>query len=135
MRCYLTAISRDSSLDKYTNTWSLFGIVEQVNVGEEELPAQFPFHVHLYFQGTDDEIGSEFEARFVVEDDRGQEVSESSNFQFTLESDRMRARIRGLAVRERGLHYVYAEWRSAGNGQWERAVEPWPLEFALREEG
>lgn len=136
-RCYLLAVSKSSSLDESTNSWSLFNLVEEVQIGgglgEEqvvEVRPVLPYEIHAQWEFQEDEMGTPFEFRISIELD-GQEPLESQTFTITSEHRRNRVRMTGVQVPGVGSGQVRARWRQTGDEEWTLEPVAWPIEFSL----
>jgi hypothetical protein len=124
MRCFLLAVSQASTLDRYTNNFSLFFLLEEFT--PSNYPARLPVYTHAFFEVPAENLEAEHEARLVLEGgDRDAFVSEPLRFQPT--SSRHRLRMSGLVVPEPGLYRVRVEWRHLPSGPWTRDSQAWPV--------
>lgn len=131
MKAYLLVVSGDSSLDKFSNNWSLFRLLERL--GLPGFPALLPFNVHAHFELEDEEIGLEHQFRFVlVLEGGGEDPSDPGSF--TSRSKRHRVKSEGMFLREPGYHHLYVEWRQLDADDWHRSEVGWPLECHKKEE-
>src|SRR4051794_22976315 len=68
-RCYFLGLCSGSSVDQQSNNVTLFNIVEQINVPTGAPPPPrglVPLEIHAYFRVGQEEIGRDFEMRFVM---------------------------------------------------------------------
>lgn len=122
--CYLVAVARLSTIDRATNTISVFHLVEQVQVSE--VPAELPLEVHTYwaFEPADLNVEHEFRIVFI-----GPDGVESLSETLPLTSSVARFRMIGQGVRAPafGACAVTVVWRRGGGADWTRAPIRWPL--------
>lgn len=136
-RCYLLAVAKSSALDESTNSWSLFNLVEEVQIGglTEEQVAEgrpvLPFEVHVQWEFTEEEMGAPFEFKVTI-DLEGQEPSESGIVQLTSETRRNRVRLNGIQVPGVRSAKVGVTWRDPGSEEWHPESVAWPLEVSLQ---
>ncbi len=135
--CYLLTLTAGSSLDQHTNNVTLFNLVEQVNVRENQVPkpgSRVPLEVHAYLSLPGNEIGQEFEMRFAL-------VSASTGLEIYSEPAKHRATAARIRTRSVGLpfpavlgHYdLRVEFRSSEDAIWERDHARWPVSFVEAE--
>ena len=121
---YLVAICKSSALDEGTNNYSLFNLVEQVQVPR---PTSLPYEIHVYWQMTDEEIGQEFEMRVIIHSDVDER--RSPGVPFTTNTRRHRVRITGgLPALSAGQYEIRVESRLGNVQQWTRHGIMWPLD-------
>lgn len=124
MRCYMLCITSGSSLDKNTNNYSLFNVVEQCQL--KSFPAQAPFETHIWFEVESVERGERFELELLIK--QGDEVLRRSNtWDIFPDSERYRVRINGLDIPQAGRCKVTARFRPKGEGDWQNVGLEWPL--------
>ena len=123
--CHLLAVCQGSSLDQSTNNWSIFGLVEQVQV--RSFPAALPFEVHSHWRYEPDENGCDFEFRIaMISPSAGQVFSDP----ITVHARNPRHRIRAAGlppISGPGNYEITMEWRSSGTANWTRCGHSWPL--------
>lgn len=124
VRCFLVAVAQNSSLDRYTNNFSLFQLLEQVR--PSAYPARLAVYCHAFFEVAEEERGVDHETRIVLVGG-GKVVSSTAPVAFRPSGERHRVRTHGLVVPDAGLYHVMAETRPAGSGEWTRAGAAWPL--------
>ena len=127
MRCFLIAVAQGSSLDRYSNNFSLFLLLEQFR--PSAYPARLSVFSHAFFEIDADEVGIEYEVRLlVVQGARTAFTSETVSFKPA--GERHRVRISGLAFPEPGSYRVMVEWRPRSEGDaapWTREAGSWPI--------
>jgi len=132
-RCYLLVCCGGSSVDQQTNNFSLFSLVEQVNLppGAPHPPGGLlPLEIHSYWALGPDEIGREYEIRFVLVAPTGLETP-SDPFKHRWVTPRFRSRTLGLPLPPVvGAYELRADWREAGSAGWRRDPASWPVIFA-----
>lgn len=129
--CYLVAVCSGSSLDRRSNNYSLFNLIEQLRI--RSLPANVALQVHAYYEFDQEERGRSFELRIVVSD--GAEDSWTApTYTFAPQQSRHRLRLQGLRIPAAGRLRVRAEVRAAGTDlAWERSSCSWPLHVEIGE--
>ena len=123
MRCYMLAVCQDSALDRDTNTWSLFKLVEQFQ--SPQFPVTGPLHTHAYFELDEDEINVDLEARLVFVGPGAEGGSTPGTFNSP--SRRHRFRFIGFSIPSPGEYHISVEWRRLGDDEWERLDVQWPI--------
>lgn len=125
MRCFLLAVAQSSTLDRYTNNFSLFHLLEQFRPAG--YPARLAVFSHAFFEVEAAEFGVEHEVRLVVLRDRDVTLA-TEPVKMKPNGERHRVRIAGLAFSEPGLYRVSVEWRRAMEGApWIRDAASWPI--------
>jgi hypothetical protein len=127
VRCFMIAVAQGSTLDRYTNNFSLFMLLEQFR--PSSYPARLSVFSHAFFEIDAAEVGIEHEVRLVVLSGPRTAFS-SGTVAFKPAGDRHRVRISGLVVPEPGLYRVMVEWRLRGAGAdapWTREPAAWPI--------
>jgi len=123
----MIAVAQSSTLDRYSNNFSLFLLLEQFRPAS--YPARLSVFSHAFFEIDADEAGAEHEVRLlVVLAGRSVFVSESVAFKPT--GERHRVRISGLVFPEPGLYRVTVEWRVKSDedqAPWTREQISWPI--------
>ncbi len=121
----MIAVAQGSTLDRYSNNFSLFQLLEQFRPAA--YPARLSVFSHAFFEVDADEVGREQQVRLLVV--LGSKVvfaSEAVSFQPA--GDRHRVRISGLVFPEPGLYRVMVEWRPGGDAAaWTRDPAAWPI--------
>jgi len=126
--CYLLAVAKDSSLDRDNNIWSLFNLVEQVQVEakNDTSPMVLPLEIHAYWFSKPEEFDIEFEFRVVfVRGDKDIVWTDNVPLKFT--TQRHRVRMRGVPLLEVGEYKLAVEWRRKDSEEWNRCSIFWPL--------
>ena len=123
----MIAVAQGSTLDRYSNNFTLFQLLEQFR--PTAYPARLSVFSHAFFEIDADEHGVEHQVRLlVVQGARVVFASELVAFQPA--GERHRVRISGLAFPEPGLFRVMVEWRVKGDddsGVWTRESVAWPI--------
>ncbi|HYC55001.1 MAG TPA: hypothetical protein VEL28_08680 [Candidatus Binatia bacterium] len=121
----MLAVAQASTLDRYTNNFSLFFLFEEFR--PSHYPARLSVHSHAFFEVDADEVGADLEVRLLLL--RGAEPVFTSNpVAVKPAGERHRVRISGLAIPEAGQYRVAVEWRRSGSdGAWTREAVTWPL--------
>jgi hypothetical protein len=133
-RCFLLAVCTSSALDQGSNTFSLFRLVEEIEITSEIPPttraqnrATVPLEIHSYFEFSPDEVNRDFQVRWLVPTDSG---DIDTTFEGTLRSPTSRFRVRAMNLTipiEPGTYHLYLEWRFVGSETWNRDAYFWPL--------
>jgi len=124
VRCFLIAVAQNSTLDRYSNNFSLFLLLEQMR--PSAYPARLAVFCHAFFEVDEDERGVDQETRIVLVGG-GQVVSSTAPVAFRPSGERHRVRTHGLVVPDAGLYHVMVERRRAGESDWIREAAAWPL--------
>ena len=123
----MIAVAQSSTLDRYSNNFSLFLLLEQFR--PSAYPARLAVFSHAFFELDADDAGVEHEVRLlVVQGTRSLFVSEAVSFKPA--GERHRVRISGLTFPEPGLYRVMVEWRvrsDDGDAPWTREPTAWPI--------
>ena len=123
----MIAVAQASSLDRYSNNFSLFLLLEQFR--PSAYPARLSVFSHAFFEIDADEVGVEHEVRLLVV--QGTRTAFSSEaVAFKPAGERHRVRISGLAFPEPGSYRVMVEWRARGSDDesaWTREPTAWPI--------
>ena len=131
--CYLLTCCGGSALDQQSNNFSLFNLVEQVNVpanAPHPPKGLLPLEVHAYWQLSQQEVGREFEVRYVLVAATGLETP-SEVFKHRWATPRFRTRTYGVPLPPViGAYELRVDWREAGNVGWRRDQSAWPITFA-----
>lgn len=128
--CYLLVACGGSSLDQNSNNFSLFNLVEQVNVPPNTPPPDkglIPLEIHAYWRVGTEEVGNDYEARFVLVAESGLETP-SEIFKFRSITPRFRTRSFGMPIPPViGAYELRVDWRQASNATWIRDESSWPV--------
>jgi hypothetical protein len=123
----MIAVAQSSTLDRYSNNFSLFLLLEQFR--PSAYPARLAVFSHAFFEMDAAEGGVEHEVRLVVvQGSRSFFVSDAVSFKPA--GERHRVRISGLAFPEPGLYRVMVEWRLRSDdatAPWTREPIAWPI--------
>jgi len=132
LRCYLLALASGSSVDQLTNNFSVFNLVEQLNVAESALGTEVPIEVHIYWLVSQQARETEIEIRVVrVPLDGGNEDLGGPMNLKPASTDRVRFRAGNFRLPKAYGSYVLAvEWRKKGGDDWHRDPATWPLTMA-----
>ncbi len=123
----MIAVAQSSTLDRYSNNFSLFLLLEQFR--PSGYPARLAVFSHAFFEIDGDEGGVEHQVRLVVLHG-SRSTFESDPVTFKPAGERHRVRISGLAFPEPGLYRVTVEWRVASgddSAPWTREPIAWPI--------
>jgi hypothetical protein len=127
--CYLLVVCESSALDQNNNTWSLFNILESIELLPNAPPPGsanlvLPLQLHAHWEFAPEEFGVQFEWRFVM----AAEGQERRSKGFTLRTEKRfhRHRIQGIPILLEGDLHLFAEWRR-DEGAWQRSAISWPL--------
>ena len=127
VRCFMIAVAQGSTLDRYSNNFSLFLLLEQFRPAA--YPARLSVFSHAFFEIDADEAGVQHQVRLlVVQGSRTVFASEAVSFKPS--GERHRVRVSGLAFPEPGLYRVMVEWRASGDDDgaaWTRESIAWPI--------
>lgn len=129
----LLVVCESSSLDRFSNSWSLFQLFDRATVkrgdaSEAEPPPVAVMQIHVFWFFKPDEAGAQFEFRLVfVRPDC--EFILPRIFEMTGEDGVGRYRIRGFPISFTGRGRLMVEWRVKGSDSWTRSSIFWPLEI------
>ncbi len=124
MHCFMLAVSQASTLDRYTNNFSLFFLLEEVTPAG--YPARLKVHSHAFFEVPEEERKVEHEVRLaLVSGER--DCFFSDPLKVKPGAERHRVRMNGLVVPEPGQYRVHIEWRPLGTEDWMREATYWPI--------
>jgi hypothetical protein len=129
--CYLITVSRGSSLDRYSNNWSLFTLVEQVEV--KRIPIDLPFEIHTYWKFEPHECNEDFEMRVLFVHPTG-ERTPGDPFSLRSPTPRFRFRVTGFPVTVAGDCTFRVEWRRPGQETWKLCHVYWPFSVTVQAE-
>ena len=122
--CYLIAVCQSSSLDQYSNNWSLFTLTEQVQV---HFPVRLPFEAHTFWTFSPDEYERPIDVQLVLLYPDGTEAA-SQTLALRVITPRQRVRITGLPeIRAVGEYRIGVQWRWQGTENWTRCAVFWGL--------
>lgn len=124
MHCFLLAVSQGCSLDRYTNNFSLFSLLEEVTPGA--YPARLMVNTVAFFLVDPSERGVDHEVRLAVAHE-GVENFTSDALAFQPAGERHRVRMSGLVLPEPGSYELRIDWRTKGSDSWHREASVWPL--------
>jgi hypothetical protein len=117
-------------VDQRTNNFSLFHLVEQMQVPRAGV--MVGNEVHAYYEFEEAERGRPYEVRIRIDDENGVTLSASAPLAVTSATPRHRILIPNLNIPRDGLLRVYAEIRAAGAMEpWQRSPWGWPLSVAI----
>jgi hypothetical protein len=123
----MLAVAQASTLDRYTNNFSLFLLLEQFRPAS--YPAKLSVFSHAFLEIDAHETGVEHELRLVVMNG-SRSVYVSETVPFKPAGERHRVRIGGLSLPEPGLYRVTVEWRQKGDDDsapWTSELAAWPI--------
>lgn len=123
----MIAVAQGSTLDRYSNNFSFFLLLEQFRPAA--YPARLSVFSHAFFEVDAAETGVEQQVRLVVVQG-ARTVFASEVVTFKPAGERHRVRISGLQFPEPGLYRVMVEWRSSAEGAeapWLRESTAWPI--------
>ncbi len=129
--CYLLTVAANSSVDRQTNSASLFNLVERVRVPAEAMGQTqvVPVEVHSYWQLTPHEVEQSMDLRWVLVAPTQLETS-SPVFKHRPEGARFRMRVTGLPLPPvMGEYSLRVDYRFDEDTPWQRASAVWPLTF------
>lgn len=123
----MIAVAQGSTLDRYSNNFSLFMLLEQFR--PSAYPARLSVFSHAFFEVDAGEAGIEHQVRLLVVQG-SHTVFASEPVSFKPSGERHRVRVSGLAFPEPGLYRVMVEWRVPGedaDARWNRESIAWPI--------
>lgn len=138
IRCYLLALCSGSSLSQHTNNFTLFNLVDQLNLPAPLLGTAILLEVHFYWVADPGTTNQEYELRLLRTNSNGDvDPGDSIAFQFVESGSRQRVVTRALRLPKTfGLHMLRVQWRSKGEEQWHDDPACWPLQVVeLQESG
>lgn len=127
VRCFMIAVAQGSTLDRYSNNFSFFQLLEQFR--PSAYPARLPVFSHAFFEVDASEAGVEHEVRLLVVLG-ARNVFASEPVAFRPSGERHRVRISNLVFPEPGLYRVMVEWRAKSPdpaASWNREQVAWPI--------
>lgn len=127
VRCFMIAVAQGSTLDRYSNNFSLFQLLEQFR--PSAYPARLAVFSHAFFEIDAGETGVEHEVRLLVVLG-SRNVFASEPVAFRPSGERHRVRISNLVFPEPGLYRVMVEWRAKSTdpaAAWNRESVAWPI--------
>lgn len=130
---YFIAVSQDFALDGRTNNFSLFHLIEQLQVAQ--LPIDVPLDVHLYYEFTERERGEPHEVRLRIEAEGGRVVTHSEPIELLSNTPRHRLVLPNLHVARAGELHVRTEVRRRGvepPAEWSLSPFGWPISVEVR---
>lgn len=133
--CYFLGVCRGSALDRDTNNFTLFQLLEEVQVPEPLLGQTLPFEMHFYLAVTGESINAPSEFQIVWKEQDGREQPGANVFRLELSHDRVRNRTFALQLPiKAGAYRIYLEWRTPNTKPWTRSVASWPLTIGIIDE-
>jgi hypothetical protein len=134
--CYFLTVCGGSSVDQHSNNVSLFNLVEQVNVhpNAQQVPrGMLPLEIHAYWSLLPQQVGEDFQARFVLVAETGLETA-STTFRHRPTTLRFRSRTMGVPYPPVfGDYTLCVDFRRADDDDWHRTNARWPLRIRLGE--
>jgi hypothetical protein len=106
------AVCSASALDQRSNNFSLFGLIEQLQV--VQFPAALPLEVHVYYEFDETELGQPHEVRIELFDEQAARVWHSPWITMTSPSRRHRMVLSGIQFPSPALFHVHAVHRIVG---------------------
>jgi hypothetical protein len=136
MRFYMIAVCRGSALDGATNNFTLFSLVEAVQLVTFEPRSPIPLEAHVYMEHTPEEINTPLELRAVWRGMNGERpITIGDPNPFTPTTVRSRIRAEFVQLPETlGFFHLTFQWRRAGAAEWIDDPAFWPLDFSVRGE-
>lgn len=130
MRCYFIAMCMSSSIDRDSNSISLFNVVEEIAISQFEPRAVVQISAHIYFEAAPEDRGKLFETQSVWISETGTETVGEGTNTLPVAANARRIRTRSMFLRlppELGAHSLTIAWREVGTLTWERTPLFWPL--------
>ena len=126
-RSYLIAVCSASALDQRSNNFSLFGLVEQLQIAH--FPFDLPLEVHVYYEFEETELGQPHEVRLELFNEQANRVWHSPWVTMTSPSRRHRMVLGGIHIPNPAFFHLHAVHRVAG-GAVDDSIRSsgWPLE-------
>ncbi|HVU03777.1 MAG TPA: hypothetical protein VHE30_18590 [Polyangiaceae bacterium] len=129
-RCYFLTVCSGSAVDQHSNNVTLFNLVEQINVPPGAPPPPHgivPLEVHAYFDLDAEEVGRDFEIRFVLVAATGLETPTDA-FGHRSVTPRYRTRTFGLPFPPvAGQYQLRVDVRLRGEETFRRGTLAWPI--------
>lgn len=134
--CYFLGVCRGSALDRDTNNFTLFQLIEEVQVPEAAIGTALPFELHFYIAVTGDSLNGRADFQILWKDQNGGEDVRGANvFPIDLSHPRVRTRTGAVQLPPRPGHFrIYLEWRMAGAESWTRSFASWPFVLSIADE-
>lgn len=127
--CYLIALCAGSSLDRDTNSFSLFSLIDELAAPEGGV---YPLEFHTYWELEPEELNQAFEFKVYVEDAGGRELHPTVPFRLMSSARRWRQRSLGIRVpNETGEFHLRVQWKRAGEESWTTVPVRWPLVLTI----
>ncbi len=132
-RPYLLAICSASALDARSNNFSLFVLVEQLQI--QQAPVDLPLEIHVYYEFDEPELGVPHEMRLELVDVNGNLAWHSPWIALTSPSRRHRLALAGIQIPNLGYFHLFATIRTIGQPADDAQRSPWgwPLEVTQAE--
>lgn len=131
-RAYLIAVCSASALDQRSNNFSLFGLIEQVQL--REFPFVAPFEVHVYYEFDEVDLGRPYEVRLELFDQQAARVWHSAWIGMTSPSRRHRMVLGGIRIPNAAYFHLHSVHRVAGAAVDDSVRSSgWPLEVSQAE--
>lgn len=133
---YLIAVSQDFSLDGRTNNFSLYHLIEQLQIAQ--VPIEVPLNVHLYYEFEERERGEPYEVRLRIEAEDGRVLTHSNPVELTSNARRHRLVLPGLHLAAAGNLRVRCEIRRRGGApaaEWVVSLFGWPIGVEVHPDG
>lgn len=135
IECYLIAVCRASAIDRDTNNFSLFHVVEAVQIPPSVLGQVVPLEVHFYLETAASDVGREIEVRIVWCAEGG--VETPGELHIPIKFVHRRSRTRAMALKlpmAHGNYKLRLDWRVPGSGEWKRSATYAPFDVELAPE-
>ena len=144
--CHLVAVASGSSLDTYTNNWTLFQLTEEIHIhlaplapseetAEEDVSAlpgfPIPFELHTFWTFNPSEYDNEYKFRAVFAESHGEGFFPTTPFPLESKTKRLRLRLRNIGVPRAGQFRILVEWKEAEAAEWNRCAPYWPLDISV----
>lgn len=128
---YLVAVCENSAVDQRTNNFSLFHLIEQIQVPRAGV--MVGMEVHAYYEFTEAERGRPYEVRIRIDDENGRMLSTSATIAVTSTTVRHRILLPGLNIPRDGILRVHSEIRAVGGGEqpWVGSPWGWPVSVVI----
>lgn len=130
---YLVAVCGSSSVDQRSNNFSLFVLVEAVQL--PVVPTTLPLEMHVYYEFEEAEVGRPYQVRVELVDQRGISRWQSPWTPVTSLSRRHRVVLAGLGIPDAGYFHLFAAMRPDGEpvDDAQRSSFGWPFEVTRAE--